>query len=90
LAAENTWILGAGMTGLAAMLKDNRDVLRSFARHMLVYALGRHLDWRDEPLLDDLVEHLVLDPSIGGLIEEIAVSEQFRRLPSPVVGVDMP
>lgn len=79
-----------GMTGLAAMLKDNRDVLRSFARHMLVYALGRHLDWRDEPLLDDLVEHLVFDPSIGGLIEEIAVSEQFRRLPSPVVGVDTP
>jgi hypothetical protein len=80
----------AGAAGLAAMLQDNRDVLRSFARHMVVYALGRHLDWRDEPLLDHLVDHLTSNPTIASLVEEIAVSAQFRRIPSEVLGADAP
>ena len=69
-----------GVFGLANMLEGNRDVLRSISRHMLVFALGRSIDWRDEPLLDDLIMHLEEDPTLGTLIEEIAVSPQFRRM----------
>ncbi len=69
-----------GVFGLAQMLEGNRDVLRSISRHMLVFALGRSIDWRDEPLLDDLIRHLEADPTLGTLVEEIAVSPQFRRV----------
>ena len=69
-----------GHAGLSALLQGNREVLRSIARHMLVYALGRGLDWRDEPLLHHLVETLVVEPRMSLLIEEIVVSPQFRLL----------
>lgn len=67
-----------GPLGLAEMLVGNREVLRSLARHMLVYALGRGIDWRDEPLLDSLVDTLVEEPKLSRLIEEIVLSRQFR------------
>ena len=69
-----------GIFGIARMLDGNRDVLRSISRHMLVFALGRSIDWRDEPLLDDLVKKLEITPTLHVLIEEIAVSPQFRRV----------
>ena len=72
-----------GPFGLGEMLVGNRDVLRSLSRHMLVYALGRGLDWRDEPLLDFLVETLVVEPKLSRLVEEIVLSRQFRMVSIP-------
>jgi hypothetical protein len=69
-----------GPRGLGEMLVGNRAVLRSLSRHMLVYALGRGLDWREEPLLDSLVASLVEEPTLSRLIEEIVLSPQFRRI----------
>lgn len=69
-----------GPRGLGEMLVGNRAVLRSLSRHMLVYALGRGLDWREEPLLDSLVASLMEEPILSRLVEEIVLSPQFRRI----------
>ena len=71
-----------GPQGVREVLVGNRAVLRSLASHMLVFALGRGLEWRDEPLLDDLVRKLEVDPTISSLVENIVLSPQFRRMPS--------
>ena len=71
-----------GPQGVREVLVGNRAVLRSLASHMLVFALGRGLEWRDEPLLDDLVRKLEVDPTMSSLVENIALSPQFRRMPS--------
>lgn len=55
---------------------------RSFAKHLLVYALGRGPDWRDEPLIDELARVLDETPTVAAAIETIVLSDAFRRRPS--------
>jgi hypothetical protein len=68
---------------------DLRDVLvrdpafrRSFAKHLLVYALGRGPVWRDEPLIDDIARVLDESPTVAAAVEAIAISDAFRRRPA--------
>jgi hypothetical protein len=61
-------------------------LLRSFAKHLLIYALGRGLEWRDEPLLDGLAAELQDRPTVRAAIEFIVTSDAFRRMPRPVDG----
>lgn len=68
---------------------DLRDVLirdpalrRSFAKHLLVYALGRGPEWRDEPLIDEIAQVLEETPTVAAAVEAIAVSDAFRRRPA--------
>jgi hypothetical protein len=68
---------------------DLRDVLvrdpalrRSFAKHLLVYALGRGPEWRDEPLIDEIAQVLETTPTVAAAVEAIAVSDAFRRRPA--------
>ncbi|MCH2160557.1 MAG: DUF1592 domain-containing protein, partial [Phycisphaerales bacterium] len=72
----------SGPVGVREMLLDNPEVLRSLSSHMLTFALGRSLEWRDEPLVDDLVDALREKPTIQNLVEQIVLSPQFRRMPS--------
>jgi Protein of unknown function (DUF1585) len=57
-----------------------RDFYRCVAEKMLVYALGRGLDYRDETTIDQLVEHL---DARGGrardLIQLVVNSPPFQR-----------
>ncbi|MGV3659228.1 MAG: DUF1588 domain-containing protein, partial [Prosthecobacter sp.] len=69
----------------AAGLKD--DVMRNkdeFARcltgHLLTYALGRKLEWYDEPTIERIVEALAKsDYRFSALVIEIAKSHPFRH-----------
>ena len=75
-----------GPRGLRDVLVEDPALLRSFAKHLLIYALGRGLEWRDEPLLDGLAAELQDRPTVRAAIEFIVTSDAFRRMPRPVDG----
>ena len=54
---------------------------RSFVKHLLVYALGRGPEWRDEPLIDEIARELDRTPTVAAAVEAIATSDAFRRRP---------
>ena len=54
---------------------------RSFVKHLLVYALGRGPEWRDEPLIDEIARTLDRTPTVAAAVEAIALSDAFRRRP---------
>ncbi|RPG13585.1 MAG: DUF1588 domain-containing protein [Phycisphaera sp. TMED9] len=73
-----------GPRGLRDVLVQDPALLRSFAKHLLIYALGRGLEWRDEPLLDGLAAELQARPTVRAAIDFIVVSDAFRRMPRSV------
>ena len=72
-----------GPLDLRDVIVDDPALLRSFGKHLLVYALGRGLEWRDEPMLDRLVKVMETRPTVRAAIEFIVLSEAFRRMPAP-------
>ncbi len=68
-----------GIGGLRDYLLHERgaDFTRQFCRKLLGYALGRGVMLSDGPLLDKLQSG---DPSVGGVIEGIVKSRQFREI----------
>lgn len=72
-----------GPRGLRDVLIEDPALLRSFAKHLLIYALGRGLEWRDEPLLDGLAAKLQDQPTVKAAIDFIVTSDAFRRMPRP-------
>ncbi|MDG2022793.1 MAG: DUF1588 domain-containing protein [Phycisphaerales bacterium] len=75
-----------GPRGLRDVLVEDPALIRSFAKHLLIYALGRGLEWRDEPLLDGLAAELQDRPTVRAAIEFIVASDAFRRMPRPADG----
>ena len=73
---------GAG--GLQELLIGDSAFLRSIARHMLVYALGRGTTFADEALILHLVAALEKEPTMHRLILEIVESDAFRFRSEPV------
>lgn len=74
-----------GLNGLRQYLSTKRrnDFVRQFCRKLLGFALGREVQLSDEPLLDRMVKKL----SENGYrfqiaVEEIVVSDQFRKIRS--------
>ncbi len=72
-----------GVGGLQAVLLGDAAFLRSLARHMLVFALGRPVGFHDEALLLDLVDVLKKDARMQRLIIEIIESDAFLRRAAP-------
>ena len=72
-----------GVGGLQEVLLGDPAFLRSLARHMLVFALGRPVGFNDEALLLDLVDVLKEDPRMQRLIIEIIESDAFLRRAAP-------
>lgn len=68
-----------GIEGLRGYLVRERgaDFRRQFCRKLLGYALGRGVMLSDEPLLERLQAG---DQSVGGIVEEIVRSRQFREI----------
>ena len=69
-----------GSKALTAYLMKNQQerFARGFSKHLLTYALGRSLEWTDQPLVDRLAR----DFQAGGyrmdkLIAEIVQSDAF-------------
>ena len=62
-----------------ALLKDHRrDVVRSVAKHMMIYALGRPLDISDDPVVDDVIEQVEENGyKTRTLIKAIVTSQPF-------------
>lgn len=76
---------GTGIDGpldLRDVLIRDPGLLRSFAKHLFIYALGRGPEWRDEPLLDDIAVALEERPMVSTAVEMIALSDAFRRRPA--------
>ena len=73
-----------GPRGLRNVLIEDPALLRSFAKHLLIYSLGRGLEWRDEPLLDQLAAELHDQPTVKAAIDFIVTSDAFRRMPRPL------
>jgi len=72
-----------GLEGLRSyLLTKRRDAfLVQFTRKLLGYALGRSVQLSDEPLLKEMRAHLKTNNySMGGLIEDIVQSKQFREI----------
>lgn len=72
-----------GVQGLQELLLGDAAFLRSLARHMLVFALGRPVGFHDEALLLDLVDGMEEDPRMQRLIIEIIDSDAFLRRSPP-------
>ena len=72
-----------GVEGLQEVLLGDPAFLRSLARHMLVFALGRPVGFNDEALLLDLVDVLKKDARMQRLIIEIIESDAFLRRSAP-------
>ena len=75
-----------GSQGLQQLLIDDPAFLRSIARHMLVYALGRGTTFADEALILHLVSTLQEDPTMRRLILEIVESNAFQMRTAPEGG----
>ena len=73
-----------GPFDLRDILVRDPALLRSFAKHLLVFALGRGPEWRDEPLIDEIVEGLSERPTVARAVEIIVLSDAFRRRPAIV------
>ena len=71
-----------GVLDLRDVLVADPALLRSFAKHLLVYALGRGPRWQDEPLIDSMVVALREDPTVETAVECIVLSDAFRRRPA--------
>jgi hypothetical protein len=72
-----------GLDGLRTyLLTKRRDAfVRQFCRKLLGYALGRGVQFSDEPLLDEMQSNLAAnDYKIGTAIEMIVLSPQFREI----------
>ena len=51
----------------------------AFCRHLLTYALGRSLEWTDQPLIDRLFANFRANGyKMSGLISDIVLSDAFR------------
>ena len=72
-----------GPSDLRDVIVDDPALLRSFGKHLLVYALGRGLEWRDEPMLDRLVTVMETRPTARAAVDFIVLSDAFRRMPAP-------
>lgn len=72
-----------GPADLRDVIVEDPALLRSFGKHLLVYALGRGLEWRDEPVLDGLVQVLQARPTVRAAVEYIVLDDAFRRMPAP-------
>ena len=72
-----------GPSDLRDVIVEDPALLRSFGKHLLVYALGRGLEWRDEPVLDQLVGVLQARPTVRAAVEFIVLADAFRRMPEP-------
>ncbi|MCP4837004.1 MAG: DUF1592 domain-containing protein [Phycisphaera sp.] len=73
-----------GPFDLRDVLVRDPALLRSFAKHLLVFALGRGPEWRDEPLIDEMVRATMARPTVAAAVEIIVLSDAFRRLPADV------
>ena len=73
-----------GPFDLRDVLVRDPELLRSFAKHLLVFALGRGPEWRDESLIDEIVRATIARPTVAAAVEIIVLSDAFRRLPDRV------
>ena len=85
---DGTLVVGGG--GLRDQLLQGhtqRRFWRSLVKHLTTYALGRGLDRRDEPMLQEIVRAMEQDPTMHRLILEIVESPAFLYRPgdSPVM-----
>ncbi len=69
-----------GVADLRALLRDRKDAFtRCLSEKLLIYALGRGLDYYDEPTLDRLQSALARDNyKFSTLLTEIVKSDPFR------------
>jgi hypothetical protein len=69
-----------GVAGLRTLLHDRKDAFtRCLSEKLLIYALGRGLDYYDEPTLDRIQAALARnDYRFSTLVAEIAKSDPFR------------
>jgi hypothetical protein len=72
-----------GVDGLRQYLLTKRrdDILRQFCRKLLGFALGRSVQLSDEPLLDEMQEHLEKNGyRFSAAVEAIVRSRPFREI----------
>lgn len=69
-----------GAAGLKAILLDDRAFLRSLAKQLLTYALGRGVGLDEEGTLEVLVAALEEEPTLERLITEIVTLDVFRKV----------
>jgi hypothetical protein len=79
-----------GPSGLRDVLLDaigRTRFERSLAKHLATYGLGRGLDLRDEPMLEELVASLREEPTLPRLILELVETDAFLLRPAANAGI---
>ena len=74
-----------GVSGIRDALlqgETRNEFMRSLARHLATYALGRGLDPRDDDEIDEITASFVKNPTLRSLIHEIVESRFFLFRPS--------
>ncbi|MEM6470995.1 MAG: DUF1592 domain-containing protein [Planctomycetota bacterium] len=75
-----------GFSGLKQVILQQRqdDLIRQLTQKMLTYALGRQLEYYDEPAVRKIMKNIgEKENRMGALIREIVVSYPFRYKRSP-------
>lgn len=84
--ASGEWVRGQkfkDLQGLRALLASDlkEDFVRSLAEHLLIYALGRGMDFPDRPALESIVEKTkAADYRFQALIQAVVESVPFQRM----------
>jgi hypothetical protein len=70
-----------GIAGLKAMLLSRREeFVRCFVEQMLTYALGRKLEFYDEPTVKEITQAVIADDcKFSRVVVEVAMSYPFRH-----------
>ena len=75
-----------GAVELAAVLADDRadEFRRNLAKQLMIYALGRTLDFYDEPVIDHIASQAeAQDGRLSSFIVGVVESEAFQKLRNP-------
>ncbi len=74
-----------------ALLAEKQRFLRAFASHLLSFALGREIDVQDTAAIDQITQNTASNGyKIHTLIQQIALSEPFRRPDAAATTASMP
>lgn len=76
---DGTEVLGSKQLISYLLETKQEKFAEGFCRHMLTYALGRSLEWTDQPLVDQLAKDFKEDGyRMDKLITSVVLSEAFR------------
>jgi hypothetical protein len=87
---DGTFFKGPGELR-AAIVRRPEEFVKTFTRKLLLYAVGRGLEYTDEPIVRRIVGRAARDQyQFSSIIAGIAMSDPFRLKMKPAAPADSP